>query len=78
MAEVKQHCGCVVVYGGTFMKIDYCLKHAAAPELYKITKMFYEWLSGQYNPSPMAIDSVMERSKEILARLENEAQHGMD
>jgi hypothetical protein len=36
--------------------------------------MFYEWLSGQYNPSPMAVKSLMDGAKKTLAHLEKEVK----
>lgn len=41
----------------------------AAPRLHKMVKLFYEWLSGQYNPSALAVGSVMKGAKDILAHI---------
>ena len=77
----KRDCGCFVeidLIQGAILKraeIHYCTKHAAAPELHKLTKLFLEWLSREYNPSPVAINSVLKRARDILVLIEKETKH---
>ena len=42
MSEWKMSCGCTVVMTGNSADIDYCPKHAAAPEMYDAIKKVYK------------------------------------
>ena len=64
MAKVKQPCGCTVVYGNTFMEIDYCPRHAAAPELYEALENCQIMLQ-DYNSADRLVNRVSEQGGSI-------------